>query len=105
MTVKVKGVPFDFGGEKLVIPPIGLGALEQLQRSISEFKGDARDSKQLATVIDAAHAALKRNYPEMTREQVGNMIDLGNFIEVFECVMDVSSMRRKAIESGELTGN
>lgn len=102
---KIKGIAFDFGGETLVIPPISLGAMEQLQQRIGEFSGDVMDSKQVGTVIDAAFAALKRNYPDMTRDQVADLIDVGNMAEVFACVMDVSGLKRKAAEAGEMTGN
>lgn len=102
---KIKGILFDFGGESLVIPPISLGALEQLQERIGSFTGDVTDSQQVGTVIDAAHAALQRNYPEMTRAQVANLIDVANMGDVFTSLMDVSGMRRKALESGEIQGN
>lgn len=97
--VKVKGIPVELGGETLVIPPLALGALEQLQERVGNFRGDIRDKEQVATVIDAAHAALKRNYPEMTREQVADAIDIGNMADVFEAVMDVSGLKRKALET------
>lgn len=102
---KIKGIEFTFGEEKLVIPPISLGALEQLQERIGKFSGDALDAGQVATVVDATFAALKRNYPEITRERVGDLIDVENMAEVFSCVMDVSGLKRKAAEAGEPTGN
>lgn len=102
--VKVKGIEFPFAGGAKVIPPISLGALEQLQGAIAKFNGDALDASQVATVIDAAHAALKRNYPDITREQVGDMIDVENMGEVFACVMDVSGLKRKADEAGKALG-
>ncbi len=104
--VKLKGIPFPFNSdETLVIPPISLGALEQLQQRISEFAGDVMDGKQVATVIDATYAALKRNYPDITRDRVADLIDVENMAEVFACVMDVSGLKRKAAETGEMTGN
>ncbi|AEV24622.1 hypothetical protein Dsui_0202 [Azospira oryzae PS] len=99
--VKVKGIPVDLGGETFVIPPLALGALEQLQERVAKFKGDIRDAEQVATVIDAAHAALKRNYPDMPRETVADLIDVGNMAEVFEAVMDVSGLKRKALEAAQ----
>lgn len=101
--VKVKGIAVQLGGESFVIPPLSLGALEQLQSRVADFKGDIRDKEQVATVIDAAHAALKRNYPAITRDEIADMIDVGNMAEVFEAVMDVSGLKRKAIEAGEVT--
>ena len=102
--VKVKGLLIELGGRELVVPPLALGALEQLQARLVQFKGDIRDKDQVATAIDAAHAALKRNYPDMSRDEVAEMIDVGNMAEVFEAVMDVSGLKRKEIEAGEAAG-
>lgn len=102
---QIKGITFDFGAATLVIPPIALGALEQLQQRITEFKGEVLDKAQVATVIDVAHAALLRNYPEMTRAQVADLIDVANMADVFQAVMDISGMRRKQAEAGEGQGN
>lgn len=99
--VKHKGIAVVMGGVEYVIPPLALGALEQLQDRIAGFKGDITDGKQVATVIDAAHAALKRNYPEITREDVADLVDVGVMAEVFEAVMDVSGLKRKGLEAGE----
>ncbi len=98
---KHKGIPVQLGETTFVIPPLALGALEQLQDRIAAFKGDIRDATQVATVLDAAHSALKRNYPEMTRDEVADLVDVGNMAEVFEAVMDVSGLKRKELEAGE----
>lgn len=105
MMVKHKGIAFNLGGDDYIIPPISLGALEQLQDRIASFTGNANDKEQISTVVDAAFSALRRNYPEITREAVAEMIDLGNMIEVFGAVMDVSGLKRKEIEEGEGPGN
>lgn len=99
--VKHKGIPVVLGEQTFIVPPLALGALEQLQDRVASFNGDIRDAAQVATVIDAGHAALKRNYPEITREEVADLIDVGNMAEVFEAVMDVSGLKRKALASGE----
>lgn len=99
--VKVKGIPIPFNGTDYVVPPLSLGALEQLQERIASFTGDIRSKEQVATVLDAAHAALKRNYPEVTRDEVAEWIDVANMAEVFEAVMDISGLKRKTLEAGQ----
>lgn len=97
--VKVKGITLDFSGRRMVVPPLSLGALEQLQERLAAFSGDISDPDQVRTVIDSAHAALRRNYPDMTRIDVAEAIGLENMLEVMEAVMDVSGMKRKAAET------
>ncbi|MGS0922131.1 hypothetical protein ACR30T_00235 [Neisseria gonorrhoeae] len=101
MTVRIKGVTVELNGADYVIPPIALGALEQLQERIGSFDGNAADAGQISTVIDCAHAALKRNYPDLTREEAADLIDIGNMNEVFAAVMDVSGLKRKEQEAAQ----
>lgn len=96
--VNIPGIPFTLAGREYIIPPIALGPLEQLQKGIGEFTGNPFDTGQVCMVIDATFAALKRNYPDITRDQVADMIDVSNMAEVFQSVMDISGIRRKALE-------
>lgn len=97
--VKYPGIPLTLGGVEYVVPPIALGALEQLQERIAKVESNSVNAESAATVIDAATAALRRNYPDITREQVADMIDVGNMVDVFMTVMDVSGLRRKELEA------
>lgn len=100
---KIKGITLELGGENFVVPPLSLGALEMLQERIAAFTGGL-DKGSVATVIDCLHASLGRNYPEKTREDVADLVDVANMGDVMEAVMDVSGMRRKQIEA-EAAGN
>ena len=96
--VKFKGIPIVMDGEVYVVPPLSLGAMEQMQERLDDFEGGT-DPKSIRTVIDATHEALKRNYPNIERDFIAENLDLGNMDEFMRAVMDVSGMNRKAIES------
>ncbi len=102
--VKVKGLTVSLGGTEYVVPPLSLGALEQFQDSLANFTGDITDKKQIGTIADCAHAALRRNYPALTREEVADMIGLENMMEVMEAVMDISGLKRKSREASDGEG-
>lgn len=97
--VKVKGIPVEIGGQTLIVPPLSLGALEQLHEPLSKFQKDSNDMSSVGVVVDATHAALKRNYPDIKREDVAEGIGLENMNDVIEAVMDVSGLKRKAKEA------
>jgi hypothetical protein len=102
--VKVKGIAIELDGTMRIVPPLSLGALEQLRDGLKSFSGDVNDPAQIALIVNVAHAALKRNYPDLTREEVAEMIGLENMMEVFEAVMDVSGMKRRAQEAAAEPG-
>ena len=57
--VKVKGIALVLGdGATYVVPPLNLGALEQLQGRIAEFSGNPHDPGTVSTAIDVVLAAL-----------------------------------------------
>lgn len=101
MPEMIPGIEFDFGGgQKRIIPPLSLGALERLQGGLSALEASAAVSPEaIKTVMEAAHAGLKRNYPSITKEEVGELVDIGNMTEVISCLMDVSGIKRKQIEA------
>jgi hypothetical protein len=97
----IKGIPHTLGdGKEYVIAPLTLGALEDLQDAISSV-GDNLDQATITTMIDVAHASLSRNYPEMTRDEVRELIDIENMGDVFRSCMDVSGLKRRALEIAE----
>jgi hypothetical protein len=101
--VKVKGKTVNLNGADYVIPPLNLRALEQLQDKLTTF-GGAPSLENMGIVADIAHAALKRNYPDMTRDEVADLIDFGNMTEVMEAVMNVSGLTAQSDAPGEATG-
>lgn len=104
MTVKVKGIKIELAGVDRVVPPLSLGSLEQLHEPIQKFMANVSDLSNVRVVVDAAHAALKRNYPEITREEVADAIGLDNMNDVFEAIMDVSGLKRKSLEAAAPAG-
>lgn len=98
-STKHQGIPFNFDGRILVIPPLSLGAMERLQKRLAGMSDDMFDPENIGTVIDTLHAALGRNYPDMAREEVANLVDLENMQEAMTCAMDISGLKRKALEA------
>ena len=91
------------GMEEYRIPPLGFAAIKDMQANLEILQGmkdaGAPNDDQMKVVAEVVHAAMRRNYPDMTAEQVLDMLDLGNFRKVFEAVLGMSGYRKAA--SGE----
>jgi hypothetical protein len=94
----IPGVDVDFGGGRIMtIPPLSLGALKRLQTKLAALNEmSALDPRAIEVVVDAAHSALVRNYPDMTLDQVEDLIDVSQLSDVMTAVLDVSGLQRKA---------
>jgi hypothetical protein len=94
----IPGVEFNFGGGRVyIIPPLSLGALQRLQDKLSSLNDrTALDPVAMGVVVEALHAALARNYPDMTSADVAELVDVSQIGDVMSAVLDVSGLQRKA---------
>ena len=94
----IPGVEYDFGGGRIyLVPPLSLGALQMLQDRIAQLNTlSSVDPVAVATMIEAAHLALRRNYPAITPAEVAELVDVSNIGEVYDCLLDVAGVKRKA---------
>jgi CRP-like cAMP-binding protein len=97
MAKRIKGVMLELGGEVFECPPLALGDLELLQDRLEAMKKSTSqtDRETVSTVIDATLAALNRNYPDLTRQALARLIDVGNMQQAMLAVMAVSGLERR----------
>lgn len=96
----IKGTEVDLGGTTYIVPPLNLAALERFQDRLENYTGGL-DRESVSFVVEVAYAAIKRNYPDMTIDQLKELIDLGNIQQVFEAVMNVSGLVARSAPAGE----
>ncbi len=97
----IAGIKVELGGAEWVVPPLNLGALIELQDKLEAFRPGAVDKGSIDTVLECVYRAMKRNYPDVTKEQLAEHIDLANMVGLMQAVMDVSGLRRKQLEAEE----
>ena len=101
--VKIPGVKINFAGTIRVVPPLNLAALQMLQDRLANFTGGL-DIESVNVVIDACYYSLRRNYPDITKEEIAEDVDVGNMQEIMEAIMDISGLKRKEQEGKDLLG-
>ncbi len=92
---KIKGTDIDLGGETYCCPPLCLDDAQAYLPKISavQASGSMTTPEGIAIVKEVVHAALKRNYPEITLDTVGRGLDLGNLREIMDAVMARSGFK------------
>lgn len=97
MSVKIPGKELTLGGELRILAPLNAAAVKQFREQIGAvFVGAMPDIELVAKL---AFHSLSRNYPDITQAQVDDMIDYGNFFDVWEALMNLSGL---AIAAGKM---
>lgn len=92
------GVWVPFGDEEYKVPPLGLLGVQELLDDIPKLQGikGVPTPAQMQMVATIVHKAMRRNYPDMSVEEVAEMLDLANFQSALDAVMKVSGFVRHA---------
>jgi hypothetical protein len=95
------------GGTDYTVPPLNVGALKALAPQLEATANltGMPTLTQWDDVLDVFLAAFRRNYPDMTREQLEELVDMGNFLTLSNVVFGGSGLlkgeERPGIASAE----
>lgn len=88
---KFGGVKLNIGGQEFVVPSLSLRQVQVLQPMLVQYTGQT-DAKSIELVIDTAFLAISRNYPDLQRDELLDLIDLRNMAAVMNVVMGASGL-------------
>lgn len=103
--VKFDGEAIRFAGALRIVPALGFKQLRELQPKIQQMQkmdvGIVMSEEALDVFIDIVHAALSRNYPNMSKAEVEDGLDLGSVHDILPLVLRRSGFTRKELSPGE----
>jgi hypothetical protein len=102
----IDGITVKMGGKEWVVPPLTLKQLRKLEPKLAGLNQgmSPTDMKGLDDVVEILHAALSRNYPELTSDEVEDLVDMGNFLQAIQAVMGISGLKKSGeAEAGSLS--
>lgn len=88
----VEGVPLILAGNEYLVPALSLAAFRRLGPRLAALESSGDRLAQMGVMGEALHAAMRRNYPELTLEQVEEMFDLRTIEAAFQAVLGQSGV-------------
>lgn len=92
----VEGVEMKFGRKMMVIPPLTFKQLRLLRPQLSllsSLKATDEVSDEVHTaMMQIVHTAVRRNYPNVSIEEIEDSLDLANRDKIIRAVMGVSGL-------------
>ena len=93
---KFEGTPIKLGGVEYVMPPLNLKRLKALRAEFDIVntmdKGRIMTDEQIDAMLKVIHAAISRNYPDMTVDDLAELIDFGNLQTISAAVSSISGL-------------
>lgn len=98
------GVPIKLGAETLTVPALNFRQLEKysdILASFSKWGTQPNPYAEMPKVLPVIHAAVARNYPDYTMEELQDNVDMSNYRRIFEAVMGVSGITDELLKKGQ----
>ncbi len=96
----IPGAEIEMGGETYILPPLTLGQLRAGMRDKMRENDKLIEEGKFWEALDVKNViigtALRRNYPDITDEDVSGMLDLRNYDRAWEIVLGGSGLRSQA---------
>jgi hypothetical protein len=88
----ILGILVAFGSLELTLPPLNFLQLQRLDPYFKTVASGQPSAEWFTAITKIVHASISRNYPDLTEEDVGEMLDMSNFQRAFDAVLSVSGM-------------
>jgi hypothetical protein len=93
----IDGVQIRMGGREFLVPPLNLKTIRRLEPKLANLSTvNPSDPSNLDDVVEIVHAALSRNYPDLGRDEIEDLLDMGNLNEVIVAIMGISGLKKKS---------
>lgn len=95
----IDGTEIKIGRINRVVPPLNFKQLRRLAPQLATLSAMSSTESQItdeqyAAMLDVVHAALMRNYPNLSREDLEEDFDLANAPKILSAVMARSGLDR-----------
>lgn len=96
----IPGFPINLGGIDFVLAPLGLRLMREFEAKGKAIpQGETTPELAHQFNVDAITASLQRNYPDITREEVDELLDAASEAEAVNAVFMQSGLKR--VKPGE----
>lgn len=98
----IEGIKVNMGGKDWIVPPLNLKALRRLGPKLKTVGEGGEEA--MGTIVETVHAALQRNYPDISIDEVEDMVDTSNMQDLMQAIMNSSGLKKTdGAGSGEVT--
>jgi hypothetical protein len=103
----LRGASIELGGTTYTVPPLNFRQLRDLEQdllalgSVTAPGNLSISAVDVGRIVKVVHAALSRNYPDITIEEVEELVDLGNAKSLMAAVAGVSGLEQEVAPLGE----
>lgn len=96
----IKGVKIELSGKEYVVPPLNLRGLKLHQDEFAELDASGSNRvNQMDIVVGMAATAMQRNYPDITKDHLLDIVAINQIDDLMSAVLGASALQSSKGES------
>src|SRR5437588_10474928 len=93
-------------GREFHLSPLNLGDLRRLEPALLGVEQTAASGfASMLALVPVIHASISKRHPEVALEELEGLLDLNNFAEVLDRVLEISGLVKKSYVASQLRGS
>lgn len=101
MEPRFEGTPLNLGGKEYIVPSLSAKQVKKHWPKVVEMDTTQDFPGKLDLALPVIHAALSRNYPDVSLSGLEELVDMGNFATIVKAVTGQSGITRKPVGEQE----
>ena len=92
----IEGKTINIGGRDFTVPPLCLRDVKRFLPMMTELYGKS-PMEQMTLTSEVILAALQRNYPDLTMDELDDLLDPISIHGVMDAILEASGLKKKAV--------
>lgn len=90
----IEGLAINMGGQAFIVPAMTLPIIKRYMQRLEELQKtkDTSVDEYWALQYETIHAAMRRNYPDLTMDELYELVDMNNLVDVFKAIAGKSGL-------------
>ena len=94
----IDGIEQKIGENTFIVPPLNFKGIKKLLKLLDQLqKAPHGTDEQFDLMCDVVLIGLQRNYPELTRDELEEILDIENIHPVIEAITGQAGLKKKVI--------
>lgn len=74
----IEGTEVKMGGDTYIVPRLNIALFKRYKARLAVLRNATNDDERVEVMLEVITAALKRNYPDITQEEVEDLVEVGD---------------------------
>jgi len=98
----IEGIAVKIADKEYIIPPLNFAGTRKYIAAAKKLPGITDPEEQMSLMAEMVWLALRRNYPQMSIDDVEDIVDFTNVQTIMDAIVEASGLKKSMVTAETL---